>query len=426
MKEEILKIFEDYKGSYKGFQAKVFLFKNNEEDWQNFFTLIEAVYKGDNLPEEKIDDYNSNYKVGQITLDNCKFMTLIEGLVEKNELSFPKLPTVRLEGNFVRHKNYFNPSKALVTSHEWPSYCFVYDLKEKRYTHQLRETLFSPKYPLYPSLFSAVQHLTNFDIERFDTLQGTCIFVLPVYKVRIDQIRISSSIKIVIETKEVDIKNILGKIVFYDRKSVISQMDLDFKNHERIINRPSHFESFDLIIYEKDNRVILDKRKYNPGWSERVKDIKFEQEDDNVRNWIANGENEHIEFKQDLNLRGGKNEFIETVVAMANKSGGVIIIGVNNNGIITGFRLDNEDQITNIIRSNTEPFIDVKIENRNIDDMSITLFHISEGNDKPYLLKDKGPYIRRGATDRIMTRYELDEICSQKNDRKDKKLPPSY
>ena len=42
------------------------------------------------------------------------------------------------------------------------------------------------------------------------------------------------------------------------------------------------------------------------------------------------------------------------------------------------------------------------------------MLQIEEGRDKPYTLRDKGPYIRAGATDKITTRYELDEFYAQK------------
>ena len=39
---------------------------------------------------------------------------------------------------------------------------------------------------------------------------------------------------------------------------------------------------------------------------------------------------------------------------------------------------------------------------------------INEGNNKPYNLKDKGVYVRKGSTDRIANRIELDEFYSNK------------
>ena len=48
------------------------------------------------------------------------------------------------------------------------------------------------------------------------------------------------------------------------------------------------------------------------------------------------------------------------------------------------------------------------------DEKEVILLQIEEGKDKPYTIRDKEPYIRAGATDRIVTRYELDEFYTQK------------
>lgn len=40
---------------------------------------------------------------------------------------------------------------------------------------------------------------------------------------------------------------------------------------------------------------------------------------------------------------------------------------------------------------------------------------VLEGNDKPYQVKEKGFYLRTGATNRLVTRYELDEMYGTKS-----------
>ena len=42
------------------------------------------------------------------------------------------------------------------------------------------------------------------------------------------------------------------------------------------------------------------------------------------------------------------------------------------------------------------------------------VIRVEEGRDKPYFVRERGPYIRANATDRIATRYEMDEIYRQK------------
>ena len=46
--------------------------------------------------------------------------------------------------------------------------------------------------------------------------------------------------------------------------------------------------------------------------------------------------------------------------------------------------------------------------------MPVLLITVRGGKDKPYGVKEKGFYIRIGATNRLATRYELDEMYSAK------------
>ncbi len=130
---------------------------------------------------------------------------------------------------------------------------------------------------------------------------------------------------------------------------------------------------------------------------------------------IKQGENQHIEFKKELNNKY-KGEFIESVVAFANGEGGAILLGVDDKSKIVGFSTDKiEEQIINIIRSWCDPFIEPEIKSVTIDDKPITIIGISKGTNKPYTLRDRGVYVRRGSTDRIASRIELDEFYKEKN-----------
>jgi len=75
-----------------------------------------------------------------------------------------------------------------------------------------------------------------------------------------------------------------------------------------------------------------------------------------------------------------------------------------------------EEWVYNVIRDNCEPTPkitdnDIKIEE--IDGKKIVLIKVPEGEDKPYLVK-RNSFIRVGISDRVMTRFELDQIYSKK------------
>lgn len=70
--------------------------------------------------------------------------------------------------------------------------------------------------------------------------------------------------------------------------------------------------------------------------------------------------------------------------------------------------------ITQILRSHCDPPLDVVIEEVQIRNLPVVIVTVPEGRDKPYSVKDKGVYIRTGATKRPATRYELDEMYGAK------------
>lgn len=55
-------------------------------------------------------------------------------------------------------------------------------------------------------------------------------------------------------------------------------------------------------------------------------------------------------------------------------------------------------------------FEEVKIEGK-----PILVIAVPEGKDKPYQVKDRGVFVRSGGTDRIATRYELDEFYKRRS-----------
>ena len=96
-----------------------------------------------------------------------------------------------------------------------------------------------------------------------------------------------------------------------------------------------------------------------------------------------------------------KQEFVETAVAFSNGKGGAILIGVDDKARIVGYNQEKiEEAIINMIKSRCYPFIEPDIKLIQID-------------DKPYVLMDKGVYVRSGSTDRIANRIELDEFYNK-------------
>ena len=110
-------------------------------------------------------------------------------------------------------------------------------------------------------------------------------------------------------------------------------------------------------------------------------------------------ESERIEYKSQL-----VDDIYKEVIAFANTDGGVIYIGVDDQGNVTG--IENIDEtymrLTSGIRDAIQP--DVTMFVRYIlQDNKVIRIEVGEGSYKPYYLKGKGlkpngVYVRQGAT----------------------------
>lgn len=122
---------------------------------------------------------------------------------------------------------------------------------------------------------------------------------------------------------------------------------------------------------------------------------------------IANGESSGLEFKRD-DIR--PEDLGKEVVALANFQGGRILLGIEDDGSISGIQRANlEEWVMNIFRDKIHPFINPYYEEVVIDDKRVAVISIEQGTSKPYVLRHNGQeriYIRVGTTSRDATREQ--------------------
>ena len=126
---------------------------------------------------------------------------------------------------------------------------------------------------------------------------------------------------------------------------------------------------------------------------------------DEIREIINNGENSYIEFKEE-SIKA--KELAEEIVAFANSEGGIILIGVDDDGNIKGVS-DTliEEKVMNVCRNNCIPNIIPNYQSINIEGKTIAIITVQKGLNKPYYTIDHKYYIRVGTTKRIASREEL-------------------
>lgn len=120
---------------------------------------------------------------------------------------------------------------------------------------------------------------------------------------------------------------------------------------------------------------------------------------------LAQGENSSVEFKT-ADLR--PESLAKEMVAFANGSGGIIIIGVADNGELLGCPSDSisEEWVMNIARNNLVPPLIPLYEEIEAVGKRFCLVQVPKGSDKPYQTGERY-LIRVGSTNRIATQAEL-------------------
>ncbi|AXG49700.1 transcriptional regulator [Photorhabdus sp. S15-56] len=123
---------------------------------------------------------------------------------------------------------------------------------------------------------------------------------------------------------------------------------------------------------------------------------------------IANGENSGVEFKRD-DIR--PEQLAKEVVAMANFQGGRVLLGVEDDGTISGVqRHDLEEWVMNVFQGKIHPMMLPFYEEVKLDDGKlVAVISFPIGISKPYVVLHSGKeeiYIRVGTTSRLATREQ--------------------
>ncbi len=119
---------------------------------------------------------------------------------------------------------------------------------------------------------------------------------------------------------------------------------------------------------------------------------------------ISQGEGFHVEFKESVNSGLDKE-----IVAFANAKGGILLIGVDDNGKIKSKALGNEDRskIQDVARNCDLP-IDIAVETVE-EEPNVLVVRVKEGMNKPYRCSN-GFYMREGASSNKRTTHEIYEM----------------
>jgi hypothetical protein len=419
--DEILKLFNSRKQSYDKLLVESALVQENGI-WKNFYTRLLPLSKEEGI-NEKILNYG-DFLILRSTNDVDDFPKIVSALITQGKLAFRGSPEIVFDGIFEQRGN-------LISSDDehsklgWPSNLFKYVLTSNFYGRIPGQPLLKIDKPLFPDGFTAIFNVLGIDLTTNNGWQNAVIISLPNYKAKINNITIGSKyLTIKVTPKELPLEKLIGKL-YCAREHRSNSTSILFPHEENTVATDFKPETMYFCLLDASSGENIDKRDVSFWWlgRELPKDVIVEMDEDDIMQTIGQGENNKIEFKEQIGQGQGQNqkidELVESIVAFSNCSGGVVLVGVNDNSVVVGTTECNDmpntiDRITNILRSRCEPPIEVDINKCILNTGNVLIIRAKEGHNKPYCLRDKGIYIRAGGTDRIATRAEVDEIYEKK------------
>lgn len=135
-------------------------------------------------------------------------------------------------------------------------------------------------------------------------------------------------------------------------------------------------------------------------------------DDKRLMHIIQQGENSAVEFKEhDVRPESLARE----VVAFSNAAGGTVVIGVADDGTITGVELDKdyEEWVINVVRNNVVPPAQVQYGESWLDGKRVIAIEVPKGKDRPYQDLSGRFYVRVGTTNRLASLPELMRLFQQ-------------
>lgn len=182
----------------------------------------------------------------------------------------------------------------------------------------------------------------------------------------------------------------------------------------------------DAWLWLRSDHDWLDYRSLG-GWAaHRSSDVRDDRPTEPVADlaaMIAQGENQHVEFKSELpsNMAAARRAALKTVVAFANGDGGTMLYGVSDDGTVPGLAdtdLRTIDGFSNMLRASTAPMPACICRLQQLDGKSVLVVDVTgdTGTIHSLTVEANKPefFVRRGATTFLARAEELQAVVQHR------------
>jgi hypothetical protein len=415
--KELFDLWDSRAALYREVMYSSALLCGPDNVWRNVFTFFQPLHKRELRGTSLGADYGTfRLAQGLLCLEDVK-KTLTE-VAEKGQLSLPNQPAVGLKASLhPGSSRHFWRGDAKSYPVHFPLFEYRFGIEQSDKASAPQGTVWAPNLPLYPSGHVAIEELFFTRLGNNSAYDGVLSALVPDYRGKIAEIRLlndGAAIRVECLAGS-DIKDLAGKFYCEGYHGNRSTEDLEFDDAGKAFASTKGFpRHFVAALFSKPSEDLIDERAFDAGSPYLPGDLTIEEVEKDIENLVKGGESDTIEFKSQI----PKNQEAIAIaaVAFANQKGGTILVGVENEGQVVGSFAENaKETLTNILRDRCEPPLEFAIQEAIVQGKPIFVVTVPHGKDKPYQVRDRGFYFRTGATNRLVTRYELDEIYGAKS-----------
>lgn len=414
VKDEILSILDNNKEFYGDVIVQSAIVKDKDA-WKNIVTKIVPLYKNEKNTSTETLDYGDFVMLEEIISVN-DLAKKLEQLISEEKFTIKGYTLQKDESIYFEKVRLIESRDELFNFNVWWSAdWYMVHINERSRTHIPTEPLLELKNPLFPDAYQAIRSWIGLDLQEREGLIGKIIILLPNYRAKIKSVKINSKqLDLEIETKEIVLKNLLGKVWCEGEEGEETQEDISFDQPQKTILLEYTPKDVYVYLLSKSKGEVID---YWQRLSRRFpKEMRTDMTTDEIFELIKKGENQEVEFKEE---GVEPNKLAKELVAFANTNDGIILIGVDDEGSIKG--VDDakrfEEKIRDIAQNNCNPSIQLETREYDINNKKILGIFVSQGSNKPYQRNDRRFFVRRGSTSRSPDPTEVKELTKNTHSR---------
>lgn len=413
--ERIKKVVESRSETFSKVSLGFAFCKMPSDNFQIGFGRFLFLGKSDDVPDDVTYEYDDLIIVRK-SVDIDEALRLLENALISNSLELDGKYSFQCKLNFHDYRLFESKDEYGYYRTNWP---YIYAYGGVSLQSFGSEPLVKIGLPLFPSWNEAIAKLLDVNpIYGRQDLVPRVEVVVPDYRAYIKRFTLSRNrVQVEIDTLEISEEDIKAKFYCRTNDNHYTSEDLPVEDGSVFFTPEEFPDQVEVHIVSTIDGESIDRKRFDTRYPIRGPSVITRDIETQLVDLIERGESKTLEFKEKLNRERPK-EFLETIVAFANSQGGTILLGVDNNCRIVGFKEDVEETILNWIAEFCDPPIDVRIkQGSQIQEKEIVLIEVDEGNNKPFNLKDSGIYLRKGPSDRLIKRSELDALYEGKQRR---------